>query len=274
MPHDVRHPTLWGEPSQYSRKFKVVLDALGWLAATPLAFLIRYDWNFPGASWSAVVIATVTLFALKALAARVVSLYRRSWSRVAFRDIFNLAHAVFSVAVVGSVLLLWLGPVTGIPRSVALLDGLLTFFIMSGVRAVARFRHESQLGHSEGGERRKAVLGIGAGEAGTLIVREMLRHPEMGLRPVGFLDDDPKKVGYKIATVPVLGTTADINRLVTRYKVDEVLIALPSSDGRIVREIVGRIEGAKAGLKYRIMPGVYELLSGQDGINPIREVQI
>lgn len=208
------------------------------------------------------------------LAARAVSLYRRSWSRVAFRDIFNLAQAVFSVAVVGSVLLLWLGPVTGIPRSVALLDGLLTFFIMSGVRAVARFRHESQLGHSEGGERRKAVLVVGAGEAGTLIVREMLRHPEMGLRPVGFLDDDPKKVGYKIATVPVLGTTTDINRLVTRYKVDEVLIALPSSDGRAIRGIVGRIEGAKAGLKYRIMPGVYELLSGQVGINRIREVQI
>ena len=274
MPRDVRHPTLWGEPSQYSRKFKVVLDALGWLVATPLAFLIHSDWNFPGAPWGAVVTATIALFALKALAARAVSLYRRSWSRVAFRDIFNLAQAVFSVAVVGSVLLLWLGPVTGIPRSVALLDGLLTFFIMSGVRAVARFRHESQLGQSGGGERRKAVLVIGAGEAGTLIVREMLRHPEMGLRPVGFLDDDAKKVGYKIATVPVLGTTADINRLVTRYRVDEVLIALPSSDGRAVREIVGRIEGAKAGLKYRIMPGVYELLSGQVGINRIREVQI
>ena len=274
MARETRHPTLWGEPSQYSRKFKVMLDVLGWLAATPLAFLIRYDWNFPGASWSAVLIATLALFALKALSARAVSLYRRSWSRVAFRDIFNLAQAVFSVAVVGSVLLLWLGPVTGIPRSIALLDGLLSFFIMSGVRAVARFRHESQLGHAEGGERRKAVLVIGAGEAGTLIVREMLRHPEMGLRPVGFLDDDAKKVGYKIATVPVLGTTADINRLVTRYKVDEVLIALPSSDGRIVREIVGRIEGAKAGLKYRIMPGVYELLSGQVGINRIREVQI
>ena len=274
MPRETRHPTLWGEPSQYSRKFKVALDLLGWLVATPLAFLIRYDWNFPGAPWSAVVTATVALFALKAFAARAVSLYRRSWSRVAFRDIFNLAQAVFSVAIIGSVLLLWLGPVTGVPRSIALLDGLLSFFIMSGVRGAARFRHESQLGHSEGSERRKAVLVIGAGEAGTLIVREMLRHPEMGLRPVGFLDDDPKKVGYKIATVPVLGTTADINRLVTRYKVDEVLIALPSSDGRAVREIDGRIEGAKAGLKYRIMPGVYELLSGQVGINRIREVQI
>ncbi len=263
----------WGEPSHFARN-KVVIDALGWLVSTPLAFLVKYDWNFPGASWSAVIIATLGLFSLKAGAAYLFSLYRRSWSRLAFRDVGNLLRMVSSVAIIGSALLLWFGPVTGIPRSVALLDGLLTLFIMSGVRAAARFRHEARLGQPGGEERRKAVLVIGAGEAGTLIVREMLRHPEMGLRPVGFLDDDPKKLGYRIATVPVLGAIANINRIVQHHKVDEVLIALPSSDGRVVRQIVGRIEGAKAGLKYRIMPGVYELLSGQVGINRIREVQI
>jgi len=271
---DVKHPTLWGESSPFSRSFKVVLDALGWLLATPLAFLIRYDWTLPPSSWRAVGIATLGLFVLKVGAAQVFGLYRRSWSRVAFRDLGDLLRAVASVALIGSALLLWLGPVTGIPRSIALLDGLLTLFIMSGVRASARYRHEAQLGQPSSSGRRKSVLVIGAGEAGTLVVREMLRHPEMGLRPVGFLDDDPKKVGYRIATVPVLGTTEDINRVVQRYKVDEVLIALPSSDGRVVREIVGRIEGAKTGLKYRIMPGVYELLSGQVGISRIREVQI
>ena len=274
MQPDEKHPTLWGESSPFSRKFKVILDALGWLLATPLAFLIRYDWTLPQNSWAAIFTATLTLFLLKLAAAQVFGLYRRSWSRVAFRDLGDILRAVASVALIGSALLLWFGPVTGIPRSIALIDGLLTLFIMSGMRAAARYYHEAQLGQPSSGARRKAVLVIGAGEAGTLVVREMLRHPEMGLRPVGFLDDDPKKVGYRIATVPVLGTTDDINRLVQRYKVDEVLIALPSSDGRVVREIVGRIEGAKSGLKYRIMPGVYELLSGQVGISRIREVQI
>jgi len=271
---DEKHPTLWGESNQFSRRFKVLLDALGWLLATPLAFLIRYDWTFPEGSWTTVLMATLGLFVLKVGAARVFGLYRRSWSRIAFRDLGDILRAIGGVTVIGSVLLLWLGPVTGIPRSIALLDGLLTLFIMSGMRATARYRHEAQVGQPSDGGRRKAVLVIGAGEAGTLVVREMLRHPEMGLRPVGFLDDDAKKVGYRIATVPVLGTTDDINRIVQRHKVDEVLIALPSSDGRVVREIVGRIEGAKSGLKYRIMPGVYELLSGQVGISRIREVQI
>jgi len=271
---ETKHPTLWGESSPFSRKFKVILDALGWLLATPLAFLIRYDWTLPQNAWSPILTATLTLFLLKVVAAQIFGLYRRSWSRVAFRDLGDMLRAVASVALIGSALLLWFGPVTGIPRSIALLDGLLTLFIMSGMRATARYYNEARLGQPSSSGRRKAVLVIGAGEAGTLVVREMLRHPEMGLRPVGFLDDDPKKVGYRIATVPVLGTTDDINRLVQRYQVDEVLIALPSSDGRVVREIVGRIEGAKSGLKYRIMPGVYELLSGQVGISRIREVQI
>lgn len=274
MQPDSKYPTLWGEPRKLSRNAKVVLDACGWLLATPLAFLIRYDWSFPPNSFWPIFLTTLSLFGLKLVAARIFTLYRNSWARVAFRDLSDVLRAVGGVAVIGSVLLLWLGPIAGIPRAIALIDGLLTLFIMSGMRAVARYQHEARVGQPGDSTRRKAVLVIGAGEAGTLIVREMLRHPEMGLHPVGFLDDDHKKVGYRIATVPVLGTTDDINRLVQRYKVDEVLIALPSSDGRVVRDIVGRIEGAKAGLKYRIMPGVYELLSGQVGINRIREVQI
>ncbi len=274
MQSDSKYPTLWGEPHKFGRNAKIALDALGWLIATPMAFLIRYDWTFPAGSFWSITLTTLSLFALKLVAARVFTLYRNSWSRVAFRDLSDVLRAVGGVAVIGSVVLLWLGPITGVPRSVALIDGLLTLFIMSGMRAAARYQHEARVGQPGSKSGRKAVLVIGAGEAGTLIVREMLRHPEMGLQPVGFLDDDLKKVGYRIATVPVLGTTDDIKRLVQRYKVDEVLIALPSSDGRVVRDIVGRIEGAKTGLKYRIMPGVYELLSGQVGINRIREVQI
>ena len=86
-----------------------------------------------------------------------------------------------SVALIGSALLLWFGPVTGIPRSIALLDGLLTLFIMSGMRASARYYNEAQLGQPSSSGRRKAVLVIGAGEAGTLVVREMLRHPRDGV---------------------------------------------------------------------------------------------
>ena len=83
-----------------------------------------------------------------------------------------------------------------------------------------------------------------------------------------------KKLGYRIATVPVLGKIGDLTTVIEERDVDEVLIALPSTDGQTVRSIVEHIERAQAGLKYRIMPGVYELLSGEVDISRIREVEI
>lgn len=270
---ETKYPYPSGQPSRLNKMFKLSLDAFSWLLATPLAFFIKYDWSLPGDALAPMVIATLGLFGLKLATTSFFGLYKRSWTKVAFRELGDIVRAVVGAAVLGSLLLLWVGPALEIPRSIAFIDGLVTLFFMTGMRAFARYRHEASLGQHSG-RRSKAVLVVGAGEAGSLVVREMLRHPEMGLRPVGFLDDNRQKVGYRIATVPVLGTTQDINEVVQAYNVDEVLIAIPSSDGRVVREIVGRIEGVRAGLKYRIIPGVYELLSGQVGISRIREVQI
>jgi FlaA1/EpsC-like NDP-sugar epimerase len=103
-------------------------------------------------------------------------------------------------------------------------------------------------------------------------MREMLRHPDTGLKPVAFLDDDPSKTGRRIATIPVAGTTADLDSAISTFRVDEVLIAMPSADGRLIRSIVDKTMAT--GVKSRIIPGVYELLSGRVSINRIREVEV
>lgn len=267
---------LWPVNEDYLVQAKRLLDILVWLIATPLAFFTRYDWSFTDTESPGllrIVICTLGLLLLKAVTAQIFDLYRQSWSRFTFRDTDNLLKSMALAVFIGSIVLFWFGPRFDVARSIAVLDGLYSVFLMLGLRALARYRREAYTGANSSGNS-QMVLIIGAGEAGSLLAREMLRHPETGLRPVGFLDDNRKKVGSRIATVPVLGTTEDINKVVQQHKVDEVLIALPSSDGKVVREIVGRIEGASAGLKYRIMPGVYELISGQVGINRIREVQI
>ena len=257
-----------------SKLIKFAIDLSIWLMAPLLAFFIRFDWSIPAQSYTGVVTITVLLVVLKTAVTVPFGFYRRSWVRVAFRDMGDIVKVTLGIALAASVLLLWIGLPLEIPRSIALIDGLITLLAMSGVRASFRYWHESQFNQLAAGQRRKAVLIIGAGEAGSLIVREMLRHPEMGLQPIGFLDDDSKKVGYRIATVPVLGTVDDLSATIRAHAVDEVLIALPSTDGTTVRNIVERIESTQAGLKYRIMPGVYELLSGEVDISRIREVEI
>ena len=116
------------------------------------------------------------------------------------------------------------------------------------------------------------VLIAGAGEAGALILRELRANPQTGLIPVGFVDDDPHKQGMLIQRVRVLGSREPFPALVREHQVDQVIIAMPAAPGSAVREIVDICE--QAGVRARIIPGMYELLSGAASIGQLRDVQI
>jgi len=144
---------------------------------------------------------------------------------------------------------------------------------LGGTRALFRLYHEQHgYKNSKSLVEPKNILIVGAGEAGTMIAREMLRHPEAGMKPKGFLDDDPAKEGTKILGLPVLGPIDSLPIEVRNHLIQEVLIAIPSGDGRLVRRIMDL--SRKAGVSYRIIPGVYQVLSGEVSISQIRKVDI
>ncbi len=253
---------------------KLLLDVVFWLIATPLAFLLRYNGELPAGSYSLIVATTVVFAGAKLISSYLFDLPSRSWNKVAFKDVVAIFKAMASVGVIFSIALLWLGPSLGIPRSVPFVDGLITLFLMVASRGAARYWQENHLHSSLEPEAYKQVLIIGAGEAGTLVVREMLRHPEMGMEPVGFLDDDRRKTGQRFSTVPVLGVLDDLETVLRKQRVDEVLIAVPSASGEVIRNIVNRVVETRTGVKYRTIPGLYELVGNQVGINRIRDVEI
>ena len=264
-------------PSRRSRRlsrlmtWRLGIDALAVVAGTLFAFLLRLE-RLPEAQ--PFLIALGVSLALKAVAYFSFDLHRRSWSNVSFRDLGALALVGGFVGVVGSALLFIGGPAAGIPRSIAALDGTVTFLLMAGVRAAARYRHEQHQATVVGPDFRKRVLVVGAGEAGALVARELLRHPETGMKPVAFLDDDPSKVGHRVASVPVLGRVADAARVIREQEVDEVLIAIPSHGGNEVRNVIEQVRKARPNLTYKIVPGMYEVLSGKVDLRRIREVDI
>jgi FlaA1/EpsC-like NDP-sugar epimerase len=267
---------------RYIFAFKLGIDILFWLISTPLAFWMRFDWSLsPDFSFSVIALTTLGFIALKLGAYFLFNLHLQSWTKFAFADMSAVIKAVVSVAFFSTLILLWVAPTVNyaaststIARSLGGLDALITLLFMFGVRWVSRYWRETRLGNTVSDDRRKRVLVIGAGEAGSLVVREMLRHPETGLKPVGFLDDNRRKVGQQIASVPVLGTSADLERTLKEQDIDEVLIAIPSAEGKVVRNIVNRINATKSNVKYRTIPGVYELLTGKISINRIRDVEI
>ena len=144
---------------------------------------------------------------------------------------------------------------------------------MSVARVTIRFERE-RVGKQEAvnAGSRRYVLIAGAGESGSMMAREMRRHPEKGLIPVGFVDDDPAKLRTRVAGVPVI---ASLNRLAAAARTsgaDEVLISMPSADGDTIRRVVD--QARKADLNYRILPAIHDLISGSVSISQIRPVNL
>jgi FlaA1/EpsC-like NDP-sugar epimerase len=163
-----------------------------------------------------------------------------------------------------------------LPDGVIVLFFLLSLLLLIGVRVVARSLYERRpLGAFRAGARsERNVLIVGAGDGGRLVLREILRNRELGLQPVGFVDDDSRKHGLRIDGVRVRGDTeGDLPRILDESEPDEVIIAIPSAPGstraRVVRECRRR------SIPVRTLPTVFELLQDQGAISrQVREVRV
>jgi FlaA1/EpsC-like NDP-sugar epimerase len=157
-----------------------------------------------------------------------------------------------------------------IPLGVVGLDVLLGVGAIAGSRFLPRLAWwRAHRRASADGER---IFVVGAGQAGQMTVRELHANPQLGLTPVGFIDDDRAKHGHRLMDLPVLGGIADLPRLLQQYAVTQLVIAMPSVPGSVVREVV-RI-AHESGVGTRTVPGLYEILSGRVGVSNLREVEI
>lgn len=128
------------------------------------------------------------------------------------------------------------------------------------------------LNRNQNNKSKNRVLIIGAGDAAEMIIREMQKHPEIGKRIIGLVDDDPAKQALEIHGYKVLGKTKKIPQLIEEYDVDEVIIAIPSAEGKTIKRFYELSN--KKNVKVEIVPGVYEILKGDVSLNQIREVKV
>jgi FlaA1/EpsC-like NDP-sugar epimerase len=251
---------------------KYAFDLALWVLASPFAFLLRLE---SGYFWYAqqALIYTILGLILKAILIYWMRLHRQSWHRVGIRDLFRLVRTILIgvLSLLSVAFLMYVYPWARIPRSIPLLEGALAVLMMGGIRMLTRVVYERNARQTVGRAARR-VLVVGAGESGTIMVREMLRHPEAGMAPVGYLDDDLSKRRDLYLGYPVLGTIDDLPRVVRRVPVDEVLIAMPSAPGEVIRRVVGLARAAH--VPHRIVPGAYDILSGKISISQIREVDV
>jgi FlaA1/EpsC-like NDP-sugar epimerase len=201
-------------------------------------------------------------------------LYRRLWIYASTNELRLITAAVTTGSVLTSgvmLILLFAGLVVpGMPRSALGIDWLLSLVLIGGSRFALRILAE-QSAVPRPGKARMALI-VGAGDAGALVTRELQRSSQLNLTPIAFLDDDPAKQKHEIYGVPVIGRLADLEDAVATHHVDEVIIAIPSAPGRVVRQVadVCRLKS----IPSRTMPGIYELIGGKISVSRLREVDI
>jgi FlaA1/EpsC-like NDP-sugar epimerase len=207
-------------------------------------------------------------------------LYRRLWAYASIKELTLISTAVSVAAAIfwAIMLTLYITRINGArllnyPRAILPIDLLLSLIGIGGLRFSIRLLAEGRTSNKKILPRKaRNVLIIGAGDAGALVVREMQKNPQLGLRPVGYLDDDPAKQRHQIHGVSVVGKLTDLRRALDFRPVDEVIIAIPSAGGKIVRLVtdICRLKG----IPFRTMPGLFELIGGKVSVNRLREVDI
>lgn len=204
-------------------------------------------------------------------------LYRRMWLYASVQELRIIIVAVTAASVLISAVMvsfLSLELFTEFPRAVLVIDWLLSILLVGGLRFSLRMISDARSSSSspKDMEKLKRVLIVGAGDAGALVVRELQKNSQMNFSPVGFLDDNPAKLNQQIYGVPVIGTVNDLSSVLDQYMIGEVIIAIPSAPGRVVRLVtdICRVKN----ISFRTMPGIYELLGGSVSVSRLREVDI
>jgi FlaA1/EpsC-like NDP-sugar epimerase len=162
------------------------------------------------------------------------------------------------------------------PRSIYILDLLVSILFSGGARCAARLWHEFRRAQSAQG-RERGLLVYGAGVAGLALAREIRSNPMLGYRVLGFLDDDVRKRGAQLLGLPVLGSGEEADKIVKRYQdhrppAQEIVVAMPSASGREIRAAEAR--GSRSGVPCRIVPGLGELIGGKLHVTKHREISV
>ncbi|HWQ61558.1 MAG TPA: polysaccharide biosynthesis protein, partial [Negativicutes bacterium] len=194
-------------------------------------------------------------------------LYNRLWRYASINELVLIIQAVtVSSAVITSVML-WM--TAGIPRTIYLLAWLLDIALIGGSRLGIRILYHTRQRQASRGVN---VLIVGAGDAGAMIAREIQQRSYGDKRIIGFIDDDEAKRNQMLYGAKVLGTRKDIVQIVTSFQVEEIIVAMPSIGGQLMRQIMK--ECKKTNCTIKVVPGLYELIDGQVSVNQLRNIDL
>jgi len=262
--------------SKFRNRYFFLLDLVLLALIPTVALALRVDLPWEERYTAGLWYYTIFSVPVKILSFYVFGFYKRLWRYASMDAIISILWGVgIAIVVIAGSVFLALGSGLlkdiSLPRSIPLIDGLLTIIVIGGTRLSLRMvQYQTSGGHTNSGGKR--VLIAGAGDAGQMVAREMHTSKYIQEFLVGFVDDDPIKIGAIVYNSSVLGPLEKIPVIVETHQVDEVIIAMPTAPGEVIRKIVQLCE--QSGVPAKTLPGIYELISGEVTISQLREVSV
>lgn len=270
------NPKYPGIPKLYTRANQIILDAICFALALSLAYFIRFE-GWPVDEDLRQLIVCLPLFVLARITAHyALNVYRLVWRFVSISDSIKIAR---SIALVSSLLLAlrFLYPRTAplsewvrIPVSIIFLEGLLSLLFSLAIRAARRMHYTYQRTTGSTGMPTKRVLLYGAGRAGLMLRKEIENSPAYEV--VGFIDDDPQKVGTVISDTRVVGSGDELEKLVQDYHIEEIIISMATATASTLAKTLAKCRRAQ--IPAKIIPSLREILGGQVQISQFRDTQV
>jgi FlaA1/EpsC-like NDP-sugar epimerase len=140
------------------------------------------------------------------------------------------------------------------------------------IAGIYELRTSTDLGRTDRPKTSENVLIVGAGHAGLLILQELLRHPELGYKVIGFVDDAPEKLSIRIHGTPVLGTSQELPALFAKHSISLAILAIPSAPGHVIRRLTQIV--TEHSVRAKTVPGIFNMLGRQTWIPEIKDVAI
>lgn len=257
------------------RRFHILADATWFAGAFLIAYLLRFDFAIPPREASAMLAQATYVVILQILTMWLAGAYSLVWRYIGMRDVSRFVSAALYGLVPLLALRLWPIPhatAWHIPASVILVDTVLGYGGVLAVRVTRRFLYERS-GEDDAvtAAEVKRVLFVGAGQAGKMVLED-IRRSQRDIVPVGFVDDSIEKQESHIHGVKVVGTCADIPKLVHEFSIDHVIITFAQGSRADFRRILDICESVP--VKVRVMPSLSEILQDRVKVTRIRDVQI
>ncbi|WP_274309528.1 polysaccharide biosynthesis protein [Solibacillus daqui] len=243
-----------------------IIDSLIVLSAIFISYYLLHP-TFHIYSDSLIILSSITLLISHHIMAYFFQLYNRIWSLASVRELLTIAYAVTISVIAASVMQLLIKG--DIYFRVMVVTWLLHIVLIGGSRFLLRIVHDRTSFKPNGNLKR--VLIIGAGEAGTMLLRSIKKNPSE-YQVVAVVDDDRNKKHLKLMDINVCGTTKDIPRIVQDKKIDEIFLAIPSLSKKEIREVYSRCLETKATIK--IMPKIEDVMTGKVSVNDMQEIKI